>query len=163
MSIDKLPVFKKFPAGKEQTRLVRWIESEVYSIASRRINWILDRIIDGGIEFPPDGSGPGDDGNWRFLVSGDEFITQKRVSSAWVNVHTFSGGGIPTDLLINTNVEVDAFDADSVTVRDSSGNVVFFVNDTEFFVNAFTPTGPPPTIPAVGNPMGLLLSLTYAA
>jgi predicted Mrr-cat superfamily restriction endonuclease len=91
MSIDKMPVFKKFPAKKEQSRLVMWIENKIYKIISRRINWILDRVLSGGIEIIVEGNEPGDDGNWRIIIISGDLKFQKRVSSAWADAHTISG------------------------------------------------------------------------
>jgi len=72
VSIDKMPVFEKFPAGKGQSRLVQWIENKIYRIISRRINWILDRVLTEGFEIIPEGGEPGDDGNWRIIIVGND-------------------------------------------------------------------------------------------
>lgn len=59
--IEKLPVFKDFPAEKEQSKLVKWLKQEVYAPIARRINWLLNFFTatdDGeGGEFAP-GFGP---------------------------------------------------------------------------------------------------------
>ena len=91
MSIDKMPVFKSFPAGKGQNRLVQWIENKIYRIISRRINWLLDRVLSGGVELIVDGNGPEDDGNWRLIVDSGNLVFEKRISGEWVTVWTISG------------------------------------------------------------------------
>lgn len=83
MSIEKMPLFRKFPAEKGQSRLVMWIENKIYKIISRRINWLLDRITSDGIELIPEGSEPGDDGNWRIIIIGTDLHFQRRVSGSW--------------------------------------------------------------------------------
>ena len=83
MSIEKMPLFRKFPAEKGQSRLVMWIENKIYKIISRRINWLLDRITSDGIELIPEGSEPGDDGNWRIIVVGNDLQFQRRVAGVW--------------------------------------------------------------------------------
>lgn len=116
----------------------------------------INGYVVGSLEFVLPGQVPGDDGNWRFLVDGDEFSTQKRVSSAWVDVHVFGGAGVPSILNINTDVVMQALESDSIDVVDSAGNTVFYADNDEFFVNAVTEI-------EAGNPIGLLLALTYAA
>lgn len=91
MSIEKMPVFAKFPAEKGQSRLVLWIESKIYRIVSKRINWLLDRVLGEGLEIIPDGNEPGDDGNWRMIVVSGDLKFQKRVSSEWSDAHTILG------------------------------------------------------------------------
>ena len=83
MSIEKMPLFRKFPAEKGQSRLVMWIENKIYKIISRRINWLLDRITSDEIELIPEGSEPGDDGNWRIIVVGNDLQFQRRVAGVW--------------------------------------------------------------------------------
>ena len=90
MSIDKMPVIKKFPAQKEQSRLVLWIENKIYRIISRRINWLLDRVLSEGIEIIPEGNEPGDDGNWRIIVVSGDLTFQKRISSIWEDASSYS-------------------------------------------------------------------------
>lgn len=91
MSIEKMPVSASFPAKKEQSRLVLWIENKIYRIVSRRINWLLDRVLSEGLEIIPDGNAPGDDGNWRMIVVSGDLKFQKRVSSVWSDAHTILG------------------------------------------------------------------------
>ncbi len=91
MSIDKMPVIKKFPAKKEQSRLVLWIENKIYRIISRRINWLLDRVLSEGIEIIVDGNEPGGDGNWRLIVDSGNLLFQKRISGVWEIVWTIKG------------------------------------------------------------------------
>lgn len=91
MSIDQMPVLEKFPAQKEQSRLVMWIENKIYEICSRRINWLLRRVLTEGYEFIVEGNEPGDDGNWQIIINGDDLIIQKRVSGAWITTNTFAG------------------------------------------------------------------------
>ena len=91
MSIDKMPVFTTFPAKKEQSGLVAWIENKIYTIASIRINWLLDRVLSEGFEIIQDGNGPGDDGNWRIIVVGANLEFQKRISGSWDVVFTIDG------------------------------------------------------------------------
>lgn len=43
MSIEKLPLFKAFPAEDGQTKLVKWLRQEIYAPIARRINWLLAR------------------------------------------------------------------------------------------------------------------------
>ncbi|HEB28386.1 MAG TPA: hypothetical protein ENI05_11535 [Porticoccus sp.] len=91
MSIDKMKVFEKFPASKDQTRLVQWIENKIYRIVSRRINWLLNRVISEGIELIVDGNEPGDDGNWRIIVISGDLRFQKRISGVWTQVFEIEG------------------------------------------------------------------------
>ena len=54
------------------SKLVSWIERFVFNRISKRVNWLLDRVKDGGIEIPPEGEVPGTDGSWRHrIVDGD--------------------------------------------------------------------------------------------
>ena len=78
-----MPVFSRFPAEKDQSRLVGWIENKIYRIASRRINWLLDRVLSEGIEIIPEGNSPGDDGNWRIIVVAADLQFQKMISGTW--------------------------------------------------------------------------------
>ncbi len=48
------------------------------------INFLLSNTNDGFHEWIKDGNSPGDDGNWRIAIDGDNFIAQRRESSAWV-------------------------------------------------------------------------------
>lgn len=91
MSIEKMPVFERFPAEKGQSRLVLWIERNIYRIISRRINWLLDRILSEGFEFIVEGNEPGADGNWRIIPINGDLKFQKRVNSAWVDANIISG------------------------------------------------------------------------
>ena len=43
--IEKLPVFKKFPDDKQDSRLVKWLTQEIYAPIARRINWLLNRYV----------------------------------------------------------------------------------------------------------------------
>jgi len=59
--IEKLPVNQEFPAEPKQSKLVLWIQNQIYRPIARRINWFLDFFTatddgDGG-EFAP-GFGP---------------------------------------------------------------------------------------------------------
>lgn len=101
MSIEKMPVFKKFPAKEEQNRLVQWIENKIYKPVSRRINWLLDRVTSGAIEIIADGNGPGEDDNWRLKIADaadvaagqaiqiNELLVQRRISSVWKTANSF--------------------------------------------------------------------------
>jgi len=91
MSIEKMPVFKKFPAEPKQSRLVRWIENEIYKIVSRRINWLLDRVFSEGIEIIPEGNKPGDDDNWRIIVVSGDLRIQKLISGTWTTTAQWDG------------------------------------------------------------------------
>ena len=91
MSIEKMPVFKTFPAEPTQSKLVFWIENKIYKIISRRINWLLNRVLSEGIELIPEGSEPDDDGNWRMIVVSGDLKFQKRISSTWADAHTILG------------------------------------------------------------------------
>ncbi|KKK65808.1 hypothetical protein LCGC14_2970400, partial [marine sediment metagenome] len=85
MSIEKLPVFDDFPAEKGQSKIVLWIKNKIFAPISRRINWLLDRVLSEGFEIIPDGNEPGDNGNWRIIVSSGDWKVQKRVSDVWVD------------------------------------------------------------------------------
>ncbi len=101
MSIDKMPVFKKFPAKKEQSRLVMWIGNKIYKIVSRRINWLLDRVQSGGLEIIAEGNEPGDDGNWLLKIAdaadeaagnvtaANDLLVQRRISGVWKTANAF--------------------------------------------------------------------------
>ena len=91
MSMDKMPVFENFPAEPKQNKLVLWIKTKIYRIISRRINWLLARVLSGGYEFIVDGNEPGDDGNWRIIIESGDLKFQKRVSGAWADADTISG------------------------------------------------------------------------
>jgi len=61
-----------------------------------------------------------------------------------------------TGLTLDT-LTVDDIDTDTITIKDSDGNIVFFVDVNELYFVAEI------TIPIeAGMPMGLLLALTYA-
>lgn len=51
------------------------------------------KIFSGEFEFIVDGNNPGDDGNWLLIISGDDFIVQRRESAAWVDKWTFEADG----------------------------------------------------------------------
>ncbi len=91
MSIEKLPVFKNFPADKGQSKLVLWIKNKIFAPLSYRTNWLLDRVISDGFEIIPDGNAPGDDGNWRIIIVGANLEFQKRISGSWDVVFTIDG------------------------------------------------------------------------
>ena len=44
---------------------------------------------------------------------------------------------------------------DGITLKDSGDNIVLYMNSDEFYITTM------PTIPITGNPIGLLLALTY--
>lgn len=91
MSIDKMPVYEAFPATKEQSRLVLWIKNKIYAVVSRRINWLLNRVLSEGFEFIVEGNEPGADGNWRIIVVGDDLVTQRRISGVWSEARKIHG------------------------------------------------------------------------
>jgi hypothetical protein len=91
MSIEKMPEFRTFPAPKGLERLLSWIENKIYKIISRRINWLLRRVLSEGFEFIVEGNEPGDDGNWRIIIISGDLQYQKRVSSTWVNAQKIAG------------------------------------------------------------------------
>ena len=89
--MDKLVLNKRFPSpGPKETlqefmpRLQRWIEMELYSRMAFAINFLLSNTNDGFHEWIKDGNVAGGDGNWRIVIDGDNFIAQRRESSAWV-------------------------------------------------------------------------------
>ncbi len=88
--IEKMPVFKKFPAEKGQSRLVQWIENKIYKIVSRRINWLLDRVKDDSFEITASDAAIEADGNWRLFISGTDLLIQRRESGAWVTKFTIA-------------------------------------------------------------------------
>lgn len=101
MSIEKMPVFRRFPPEKGHSKLVMWIENKIYKPVSRRINWLLDRITTGAIEIVADGNVPGDDDNWRLkiadaadaaaenLVDVGDLLVQRRISGVWKTSNSF--------------------------------------------------------------------------
>ncbi len=91
MSVDKMPLFKTFPAEEGQLKLVKWIKDKIYAIVSYRINWMLNRVLSEGFEFIVEGNEPGDNGNWIITISTDDLVVQKRVSGSLTTVWTFAG------------------------------------------------------------------------
>lgn len=104
MSLEKMKVFAKFPAPKkitpeEMTRLVRWIEVEIYTPIVKRLSFLQDRIltggfeqdVQGGIEIILEGNVAGDDGNWQLVAIDGNFIIRKRVSGSWEKARTILG------------------------------------------------------------------------
>lgn len=87
MSVEKLPIYSEFPAGKGQDRLVQWVKG-IYFKLTNRINWLLDRVKDDTLEITTTDSVISADGNWRFSISGTDLLIQRRESSAWVTKST---------------------------------------------------------------------------
>jgi len=68
--------------------LVIYSESN-YSEVAKRVNWLLNRIKPDIAELVPTGSLVGDDGNWRFYLSGNNLTVQRKESGAWVTKWSF--------------------------------------------------------------------------
>jgi hypothetical protein len=90
MSIEKVPVFKDFPAEPQQSQLVLWIKRSIYRIFSRRVNWLLDRIKDDTIEIVQADQEIATDGNWRLFISGNDLLIQRLESGTWTTKSTIS-------------------------------------------------------------------------
>lgn len=73
-----------------------------------------------------------------------------------VTVADDAAGGVvlsgPQDIHVDATPEFAGF-----TIRDSNDNIVAHMSVNEFYITEFTPT-----VPVNGNPIGLLLVLTYA-
>jgi len=63
--------------------------------------------------------------------------------------------GLPDDGTTEPTNKSDGYA--SVSYVDSEGRIYFFVNDTAYYL-----TGTVVAVPVTGNPIGLLLALTYA-
>lgn len=50
-----------------------------------------DDTHEGSVEIIVDGNGPGEDGNWRFIIVGNNLEVQKRIGGSW----EFAGGFTP--------------------------------------------------------------------
>lgn len=73
-----------------------------------------------------------------------------------VTVADDAAGGVtlsgPQDIHVDATPEFAG-----MTIRDSNDNIVAYIDANEFYITEFTPT-----VPVNGNPIGLLLVLTYA-
>ena len=67
---------------------VIWVE-DLHSDKVERINWLLNRIKPDAAELIPSGSLVGDDGNWRFYLSGNNLTVQRKESGTWVTKWTY--------------------------------------------------------------------------
>lgn len=47
--------------------------------------------VGNALEFIATESEQGDDGNWRFIIDGDDFKVQKRISGTWETSKTYLG------------------------------------------------------------------------
>lgn len=90
MSMDKLQVFKDFPADPKLALMVLWIKDKIWAPISRRINWLLDRIKDDTVEIVAAESEPEDNGNWRLYISGTDLLIQRKESGTWTTKSTIS-------------------------------------------------------------------------
>lgn len=88
--MDNLKVTESFADYKEDEDLPRyfgklllWIERSIFERISRRVNWLLARVIDGGIEIIQSGGSAGDDGNWRIIIVGNNLRFQRKESGVW--------------------------------------------------------------------------------
>lgn len=126
MSIDKLPVFEEFSAEKDQGKIVLWIKTKIFAPISRRINWLLDRIKDDSFQITAADAVIDADGNWQELISGTDFLIQRRESGAWVTKATVlpSGFLVAGTFDINgTTAVVGILDEDDM-VSDSATNLI---------------------------------------
>ena len=64
-------------------RYTRWITKELYSRMAFAINFLLSVANDDFLEIIKDGNVAGDDGNWRFLIVGDDIQLEHRESGVW--------------------------------------------------------------------------------
>lgn len=91
--MDNIVENQKFENTEEEeispdliTRLVEWVEREIYYPKAKRLNFLLRRVNDNFLEITPEGNEVNEDGNWRFFIdSNGDLIIQKRVSGVWTN------------------------------------------------------------------------------
>ncbi len=123
MSVDKLPVFEDFPAGKDQTRLVSWIKSKIFRPISRRVNFLLSLVNSGFVEIPADDVIPGANGNWRWRHDDTDLVLQRKVAGTWTDtgIKMFSTGNVRIgDVDGSTYLDVEN-DGDTFWVGAGSG------------------------------------------
>jgi hypothetical protein len=76
-------------------------------------------------------------------------------SSANQVIVTYNGDGTVT-LSLPQNIHLDATpEFAGIVIKDSGDNIVHYIDADEFYITTI------PTIPITGNPIGLLLVLTY--
>lgn len=85
MSIEKLPIFKDFPAEKEQSKLVKWLKYEIYAPIAKKLNWLLSVHNSGYVEITGDDSMPDSNGNWRWKVTDGDLYLQRKVNDVWTD------------------------------------------------------------------------------
>jgi len=98
--VENLSVTESFGANVKEgedlerflTKLIPYIERQVYEEISRRVNFLLTRVNDQKLEIVAGGNIDKDeDGNWRIIENSGDLIIQKRVNSTWTNADKISG------------------------------------------------------------------------
>ncbi len=87
--------FKKFLDSIKGDDIIKFLkqmviwQEENYSEITKRVNWLLNRVKSGIVELVPSGSLVGDDGNWRFYLSGNNLTVQRKESGTWTTKWTY--------------------------------------------------------------------------
>ena len=93
-------------------KLIPFFERRIFNRISKRVNFLLTRINGQKLEIVADGnSDKNEDGNWRFLTSGDTLLLQENIDGTWT-ISSLTLAGIIPNVTVVTNANYIALATD---------------------------------------------------
>lgn len=75
------------------SKLLSFIERQIFNRISKRINFLLTRVNDSKVEIvAPGNKDKNEDGNWQLIVDDNgDLLAQKRISGTWETSEIYHG------------------------------------------------------------------------